>query len=105
GSTGSIVPPSAVYDYIQTPASASAAVPQLATSPKQQRSTTYQAGTVWAGQKVMLDADAYHVRFQNTYSSTIDNIPGDVDLGDTIFYLQPSSITQGVEFEGNFVLA
>ena len=27
-----------------------------------------------------------------------------VDLGDTIFYLQPSSVTRGVEFEGNFVL-
>jgi len=105
GATGSVVPPSAVYDYNQTSASASAAIPQLVTPPKQQRSTTYQAGTVWAGQRIMLDADAYHVRFQNTYSSTIDNIPGDVDLGDTIFYLQPSSTTQGVEFEGNFVLA
>jgi iron complex outermembrane receptor protein len=105
GATGSIVPPSAVYDYNQTAASASAAIPQLTTPPKQQRSTTYQAGTVWAGQKVTLDADVYHVRFQNTYSSTTDNIPGDVDLGDTIFYLQPSSITQGLEFEGNFVLA
>jgi iron complex outermembrane receptor protein len=105
GATGSIVPPSAVYDYNQTAASASAAVPKLATPPKQQRSTTYQAGTVWAGQKVMLDADAYYVHFDNTYSSTLDNIPGDVDLGDTIFYLQPSSITKGLEFEGNFVLA
>jgi iron complex outermembrane recepter protein len=105
GSTGSIVPPSAVYDYNQTSASASAAVPQLQTAPKQQRSTTYQVGTVWAGQRATLDADAYHVRFENTYSSTTDNIPGDVDLGDTIFYLQPSSITQGIEFEGNFVLA
>jgi iron complex outermembrane recepter protein len=105
GATGSIVPPSAVYDYNQTAASASAAVPQLATPPKQQRSTTYQAGTVWAGQRMMLDADAYHVRFQNSYSSTVDNIPGDVDLGDTIYYLQPSSITQGLEFEGNFVLS
>jgi iron complex outermembrane receptor protein len=104
GATGSVVPPSAVYDYNQTSASQSAAIPQLATPPKQQRSTTYQAGTVWAGQKVMLDADAYHVRFQNSYSSVVDNIPGDVNLGDTIYYLQPSSITQGLEFEGNFVL-
>lgn len=105
GSTGSVVPPSAVYDYNQTSASASAAIPQLVTPPKQQKSTTYQVGTVWAGQKMMLDADAYHVRFQNSYSSTIDNIPGDVDQGDTIFYLQPSSTTQGLEFEGNFVFA
>ena len=102
--TGSIVPPSAVYDYNQTAASASAAIPQLSTPPRQQKSTTYQIGTVYKGQKVTLDADMYHIRFQNSYSSTIDNIPGDVDLGDTIFYLQPASITQGVEFESTLVL-
>jgi iron complex outermembrane receptor protein len=103
-STGSIVPPSAVYDYNQTAASASSAIPQLATPPKQQKSTTYQAGSVFKGNRVTLDADAYHIRFQNSYSSTVDTIPGDVDLGDTVFYLQPSSITQGVEFESNLVL-
>jgi iron complex outermembrane receptor protein len=102
--TGSIVPPSAVYDYNQTAASASAAVPQLSTPPKQQKSTTYQAGTVYKGNKITLDADAYSIRFQNSYSSTIDNIAGDVDLGDTVFYLQPSSVTQGVEFESTIVL-
>jgi iron complex outermembrane receptor protein len=102
--TGSIVPPSAVYDYNQTAASASAAVPQLSTPPKQQKSTTYQAGTVYKGNKITVDADAYSIRFQNSYSSTIDNIPGDVDLGDTIFYLQPSSVTQGAEFETTMVL-
>jgi iron complex outermembrane receptor protein len=102
--TGSIVPPSAVYDYNQTAASASAAVPQIQTIPRQQRSTTYQAGTVYKGQRVTLDADGYRIRFQNSYSSTIDNIAGDVDLGDTIYYLQPSSITQGVEFESTLVL-
>jgi iron complex outermembrane recepter protein len=102
--TGSVVPPSAVYDYNQTAASASAAIPQLVTPPKQQRSTTYQAGTVYKAQKFTLDADAYRIRFQNSYSSTIDNIAGDVNLGDTIFYLQPSSITQGLEFETTAVL-
>jgi iron complex outermembrane receptor protein len=103
--TGSIVPPSAVYDYNQTAASASAAVPQLATAPKQQKSTTYQFGTVYKGQRLTIDADGYRIRFQNSYSSTVDNIPGDVDAGDTIYYLQPSSITQGVEFETTAVLA
>jgi iron complex outermembrane receptor protein len=103
--TGSVVPPSSVYDYNQTAASASAAIPQLTTPPKQQKSTTYQAGTVYKGQRLTLDADAYRIRFQNSYSSTIDNIAGDVDQGDTIYYLQPSSITQGVEFETTAVLA
>ena len=102
--TGSIVPPSAVYDYNQTAASASAAIPQLSTPPKQQKSTTYQIGSVFKGNRITLDADAYRVRFQNSYSSTIDNIPGDVNLGDTVYYLQPSSITQGMEFETTAVL-
>lgn len=104
GATGSIVPPSAVYDYNQTAASASAAVPILSTPPKQQRSTTYQIGSVFKANRVAVDADLYRVRFQNTYSSTIDNIPGDVDQGDTIFYLQPSSVTEGLEFETTVVL-
>jgi iron complex outermembrane recepter protein len=105
GATGSVVPPSAVYDYNQTSASASTAIPQLQTPPKQQKSTTYQVGSVFKANRIALDMDAFRVRFQNSYSSTTDNIPGDVDLGDTIFYLQPSSITEGIEFEGTFVFA
>jgi iron complex outermembrane receptor protein len=93
-----------VYDYNQTAANASAAVPQLSTPPKQQKSTTYQIGSVFKGNRFTFDADAFRVRFQNSYSSTIDNIAGDVDLGDTIFYLQPSSITEGIEFETTVVL-
>ncbi len=102
--TGSIVPPSAVYDYYQTPTK-SDANPSLATPPKQQKSTTDQIGTVYKAQRIALDADAYRIRFQNSYSSTIDTTPGDVDLGDTLYFLQPSSVTQGIEFEGTFVLA
>ena len=97
GSTGSIVPPSNVYDFNHTP---SAAVPHpgLLTPPKQQRSTTYQVGTVMKLQHFTLDADAYRVRFQNSYSSVIDPT-----TTETVNYLQPSSITQGVEFETTIV--
>ena len=101
--TGSIIPPSAVYDYNQTP-TAAIPNPQLTTPPKQQKSTTYQAGTVFKGQKFTLDADAYHIRFQNSYSSVVDTTAGDVDLGDSVYFLQPSSITQGIEFESSVVL-
>lgn len=55
-------------------------------------------------QKFTLDAYAYHIRFQNTYSSVEDTTPGDTDLGDTVSFVQPSSITQGVEFESTLVL-
>lgn len=97
GSTGSIVPPSNVYDFNHTP---SAAVPHpgLLTPPKQQTSTTYQVGTVMKLQHFTLDADAYRVRFQNSYSSVIDPT-----TTETVNYLQPSSITQGVEFETTIV--
>ncbi len=94
--TGSIVPPSNVYDYNHTP-SASVPTPGLLTPPKQQKSTTYQIGSVYKGQNITLDADAYRIRFQNSYSSTIDNT-----TSETVFYLQPSSITQGVEFETTY---
>jgi iron complex outermembrane recepter protein len=103
-STGSIVPPSAVYDYYQTPTPA-IPNPQLQTPPKQQRSTTYQVGSVYKGQRITLDADAYRIRFQNSYASAEDVTTGDATIGDTFYALQPSSITKGIEFESTMVLA
>jgi iron complex outermembrane recepter protein len=103
--TGSVVPPSAVYDYNQTASSANAAVPHIATQPKQQKSTAYQAGTVFKEQRVTIDADAYLVRFQSGYSSSTDTITTDPDYGDSIYYLQPSSTAKGLEFESTIVLA
>ncbi len=103
--TGSVVPASATYDYLHTPAAGTSTLPTLATPPKQQKNTTYQVGTVYKGQRVTIDADAYYIRFQSGFSSTIDNIAGDSNFGDTIYYLQPSSISRGVEFESTLVLA
>ncbi len=96
--TGSIVPPSTVYDFNHTP-SAAVPTPGLLTPLKQQRSTTYQAGTVIKLQRFTLDADAYRVRFQNSYSSVIDPT-----TTETVNFLQPSSITQGLEFETTAIL-
>jgi len=96
--TGSIVPPSNVYDSNHTP-SATNPTPGLLTPPKQQKSTTYQLGTVLKLQRFTLDADAYHIRFQNSYSSVVDPT-----TSETVNYLQPSSITQGIEFETTAVL-
>ena len=93
--TGTIVPPSSVYDYNQTP-SATNPHPSIVSPPKQQRSTTYQTGTVLKLKRVTFDADYYHIRFQNSYSSFTDQ---NTDL--TTFYLQPASITKGFEAEGN----
>jgi iron complex outermembrane receptor protein len=97
-STGSIIPPSSVYDYNHTP-SAADPTPGLLTPPKQQKSTTFQMGTVFKANRISIDADAYRVRFQNSYSSLIDPT-----TSETVNYLQPSSITQGLEFETTAVL-
>ncbi len=88
--TGSVVPPSKVFDYTQS----ASGVP-VKTLPKQQKSTTYQAGTVLKMKRVTFDADFYHIRFQNSYSSTLD------PSGEPVYFLQPSSITKGFEAESN----
>jgi iron complex outermembrane receptor protein len=44
---------------------------------------------------VTFDADFYHIRFQNSYSSTLDS------SGESVYFLQPSSITKGFEAESN----
>lgn len=97
---GSAVPPSNVFDYNQTP-SASIPKPQLSNRPKQQLNTTYQAGTVVKLNHVTFDADYYHIYFQNGYSSQQDTTAGDPQYGETIYFLQPSSVSQGFEAESN----
>ena len=102
--TGAAAPPSNVYDFSHT-VSATNPTPGLAVAPKLQKSTTYQGGTVFKGQRITADADAYLVRFQNSYSSVVDSVVGDPLYGQSIFYLQPSSVTRGIEFESTAVLA
>ena len=93
-STGSVVPPSKVFDFAQGPSGT-----PVKTLPKQQRSTTYQTGTVLKLKRVTFDADFYHIRFQNSYSSTLD------PSGEPVYFLQPSSITKGFEAESNIYVA
>ena len=90
--TGSIVPPSSVFDFNQ--GTSGQAIPP-AVLPKQQKSTTWQGGTVFKLKRVTFDADYYHIRFQNSYSDTLNS------AGEPVYYLQPSSITKGFEAESN----
>ena len=90
--TGSVIPPTSVFDVTGG---------QVAVPPKPQKNTTYQTGTVLKVKRVTFDADYYHIRFQNGYSSTTDNNPSDAEFGDTIYFVAPSSVTQGAEFESN----
>lgn len=92
---GSIVPPSSVFDFNQTTTGTIAV--QL---PKQQKNTTYEAGTVLKLKNVTFDADYFHIHFDNSYSCIATASSGD----DNSCYLQPSSITEGVEGETNIYL-
>ncbi len=92
---GSIVPPSAVFDFIQGPNGT-----PVGTLPKQQKNTTYQAGTVLKLKRATFDADVYHIHFDNSYSSFTPT-----STGEPVFYVQPSSTSIGLEGESNIYVA
>jgi iron complex outermembrane receptor protein len=49
---------------------------------------------------VTFDADYYHIYFDNSYSSISNAATG----GEPVYFAQPASITQGLEFESNVSL-
>ena len=96
--TGSIVPPSSVFDFNQSSSGTIAPQVQL---PKQQKNTTYEGGTVLKLKNVTFDADYYHIHFDNSYSCITTTSSGD----DNSCYVQPSSVTEGIEGESNINLS
>jgi iron complex outermembrane receptor protein len=92
--TGTITPPSSTFDFTQ-----SATGTPVFTLPKQQKNTTYQAGTVLKLKRVTLDADYFHIHFDSGYSSFTP-----LDTGEPVFYPTPPSLTQGVEAESNIAI-
>jgi iron complex outermembrane receptor protein len=54
---------------------------------------------VWKSHRATLDLDYYHIKFQSDYSSTFDSV-----TGDTIYFLNGESITQGVEAESTILV-
>jgi iron complex outermembrane receptor protein len=93
---GSIVPPSSVFDYTQSTVPGKST--PVMTLPKQQKNTTYQFGTVAKTKYLTFDADYFHIHFDQGYSSVLG------PDGEPVFYVQPSSITEGLEAEGNVYL-
>ncbi|WP_085940610.1 TonB-dependent receptor [Granulicella tundricola] len=89
--TGSIVPASGTFDFTQ-----SATGTPVATLPKQQKNLTYQTGTVLKLKRVTFDFDYFHIHFDSGYSSFTP-----IDTGEPVYYLQPPSVTQGIEGESN----
>jgi len=87
--TGSVIPPSSVFDTKNG---------EVAVLPKPTTTKTYQLGSVLKFNRVTLDVDGYYSHFQNPYSSTADA------SGEPIFYQTGPSNTKGVEAESNILI-
>ena len=86
---GQNIPPTSVFDVKNA---------QVGTLPKPILADTFQAGSVWKSRRATLDVDFYHIDFQSDYSSTFDAV-----TGDTLYFLNGESVTQGVEAESTFL--
>ena len=89
--TGTITPPTSTFDFTQ-----SATGTPVSTLPEQQKTTTYQTGTVLKLKRVTLDVSYFHVHFGSGYSSFTP-----LDTGEPVYYQTSPSVTQGVEAESN----
>jgi iron complex outermembrane receptor protein len=87
--TGSVIPPSSVFD---TKGAAVAVLPKPTTT------KTYQLGSVLKFNRVTLDVDGYYSHFQNPYSTTPDA------SGEPIYYQTGPSNTKGIEAESNILV-
>jgi iron complex outermembrane receptor protein len=90
-STGSVIPPSSVFDV-------TGAV--VSTLPKPTGAKSYQGGTVIKLRRATLNGDYYYINFDNVYTSSPDpNNPSATS------YSQAGSTTaKGIEAEGNLYL-
>ena len=91
---GDEIPPTSVFDV-------TGGGKEVSKIPSPQLTNTYQFGTVVKLNRVTLDADYFHVKFQNNYipfQVANPNNPG-FDLNE--YFLGPDSFTQGFEVEAN----
>ncbi len=84
-STGSIIPPSSVFDVTNA---------TVAVLPKPTAAKTYQGGTVLKLKRVSFNADGYYTRFGNAYTA-----PANPD--GVIYTSSGDSVTKGFEGEAN----
>ena len=60
---------------------------------------TFQVGSVWKAGRATLDVDAYHIHFDNDYSSTPDPV-----TQEPVYFLNGASVTKGVEAESTLLV-
>ena len=87
---GQNIPPTSVFDVKNA---------QVGTLPRPILTDTVQVGSVWKSRRATLDFDFYRINFQSDYSSTFDTT-----TGDTIYFLNGESVTQGVEAESTILV-
>jgi iron complex outermembrane receptor protein len=93
---GSQIPPSSVFDVTGA---------QVAVTPKPTVATTFQGGTVLKIKHLSIDADFYHIHYDNAYASFKITDPTSPNFGDSFYYATPASNTLGFEAEGNLYVA
>jgi iron complex outermembrane receptor protein len=74
--------------------------PQLSTV-EPQRSTNYQAGLVFHGSHLSIDADVYYIDFKNKFSSFTSTVPGE----GTIFINEGAAVYKGFEGQATYAFA
>ncbi|MDP9039453.1 MAG: TonB-dependent receptor [Acidobacteriota bacterium] len=89
--TGSVIPPSGVFDV-------TGSVVSLLPAPTTAK--TYQTGSVLKFRRVTLDADVFYTHFQNTYVSSPD--PNNTSA--TLYQQGGDSVSKGFEAETNVYL-
>jgi iron complex outermembrane receptor protein len=90
-STGSVIPPSSVFDV---------AGGKVTTLPKPTSANSYQVGTVLKQRRMTLNGDYYYINFQNVYNS----LP-DPNVASATQYTQAgNTAAKGFEGEANFYL-
>ncbi len=103
-STGSIIPPSSVFDVPNTTTSGGVTTiiaNPVSVQPKLSYAKSYQAGTVLKLRKITFSGDVYYVRFGNSYTAS----PDPNAIGSQEYQTSGDSVTKGFEADSNIALS
>ncbi len=85
--TGNVIPPSNVFDVKNA---------TVKTTPKPTQTKAFQFGSVVKLNRFTLDADAFFIKAQSPYASTLDLV-----TGEPVYYLSGNTLSKGLEAEAN----
>jgi iron complex outermembrane receptor protein len=96
-SKGDVIPPSGTFDV-------KGGGKEVNVLPKPTQTTTYQGGSVLKLNRLTVDADYYHIKYQGSYVPYATQDPNNPLYNLEAYYLGPDSVTQGFEGEINAAL-